>query len=147
MISLRCDAVPARRIYRSEHEDQGSARDGGSLRRAGRRRGVLQPDRKSWAITYEVIGQSSGTLAKVGYANSPDRYQDEIAQQTVQGPVGVPWKQDVVVAARQKAEITATPTGGRTLTCRILLDAQKELARATAPGPGQPVSCARTTGS
>jgi hypothetical protein len=109
--------------------------------------GCSNPTGKSWAITYEVTGQSSGTLAKVGYANSPDRYQDEITQQTVQGPVGVPWKQDVVVAAGQKAEITATPTGGLTLTCRILLDAQKELARAAAPGPGQPMSCAKTTGS
>jgi hypothetical protein len=98
--------------------------------------GCSNPTGKSWASTYEVIGQSSGTLAKVGYANSPDRYQDEITQQTVQGPVGVPWKQDVVVAAGQKAEITATPTGGLTLTCRILLDAQKELARATRRGPG-----------
>ncbi|MEA5367374.1 hypothetical protein VA596_48140 [Amycolatopsis sp., V23-08] len=109
--------------------------------------GCSNPTGKSWAITYEVTGQDNGTLAKVGYANSPDRYQDEIKQQSVQGPVGVPWKQDVVVAAGQKAEVTATPTGGLTLTCRILLDAEKELARATAPGPGQPVSCAKTTDS
>ncbi|GLY43277.1 hypothetical protein Amsp01_093000 [Amycolatopsis sp. NBRC 101858] len=105
------------------------------------------PSGKSWAITYEVTGQSAGTLANVGYADSPNRYDDEIKQQTVQGPVGVPWKQDVVVTAGQKAEITATPTGDLTLTCRILLDAQKELARATAPGPGKPVSCAKTTDS
>ncbi|WP_284739994.1 MmpS family transport accessory protein [Amycolatopsis sp. RTGN1] len=105
------------------------------------------PSGKSWAITYEVTGQNAGTLANVGYADSPNRYNDEIKQQTVQGPVGVPWKQDVVVTAGQKAEITATPTGDLTLTCRILLDAQKELARATAPGPGKPVSCAKTTDS
>lgn len=109
--------------------------------------GCSNPTGKSWAITYEVTGPDNGTLAKVDYANSPNRYQDEIARQSVQGPVGVPWKQDVVVAAGQQAEITATPTGGLTLTCRILLDARQELARATAPGPGQPVSCAKTTGS
>lgn len=105
------------------------------------------PSGKSWAITYEVTGQDNGTLSAVGYANSPSRYNDEVKQQTVQGPVGVPWKQDVVVTAGQKAAITATPSGGLTLTCRILLDGEKELARATAPAPGQPVSCAKTTDS
>ena len=105
------------------------------------------PTGKSWAITYEVTGQTGGTLAKVGYADSPNRYNDEIKQQTVQGPVGVPWKQDVVVSAGQQAAITATPTGGLKLTCRILLDGVKELNRATAAQAGQPVSCAKTTDS
>ncbi|MEU8635415.1 MmpS family transport accessory protein [Amycolatopsis sp. NPDC048633] len=105
------------------------------------------PTGKSWAITYEVTGQNGGTLANVGYANSPDRYNDEVKQQTVQGPVGVPWKQDVVVTAGQQAAITATPTGALTLTCRILLDGERELARASAAGPGKPVSCTKTTDS
>lgn len=105
------------------------------------------PSGKSWAITYEVTGQDNGTLAKVDYADSPNRYNDEIKQQTVQGPVGVPWKQDVVVTAGQQAEVTATPTGTLTLTCRVLLDGVKELAKSTAPGPGRPVSCAKVTDS
>lgn len=105
------------------------------------------PTGKSWAITYEVTGKTNGTLAQVGYADSPNRYNDEVKQQSVQGPVGVPWKQDVVVTAGQKAQLTATPTGDVTLTCRILLDGVKELAKATAPGPGQPVRCEKVTDS
>lgn len=104
------------------------------------------PTGKSWAITYEVTGQT-GTLAKVDYADSPNRYHDEVERQTVQGPVGVPWKQEVVVTAGQQAEVTATPTGSLTLTCRVLLDGVKELARGTAPGPGKPVSCTKVTDS
>lgn len=105
------------------------------------------PTGKSWAITYEVTGQRDGTLSHVGYADSPNRYNDEIKQQAVDGPVGVPWKEDVVVTAGQQAQLTATPSGDLTLTCRILLDGVKELAKATAPGPGQPVKCAKTTDS
>lgn len=105
------------------------------------------PSGKSWAITYEVTDQNGGTLSDVSYAQSPDRYNDEVKQSTVDGPVGVPWKQEVVVAAGQKAEITAKPTGGLTLTCRILLDGEKELAKATASAAGGPVTCEKVTDS
>ncbi|MCI2423565.1 hypothetical protein MOQ72_39780 [Saccharopolyspora sp. K220] len=105
------------------------------------------PTGKSWAITYEVSDQNGGELSEVSYANSPDRYADEVTQHTLTGPIGVPWKQDVVVTAGQKADVIATPTGNLTLTCRILLDGEKELASATAPGPGQPVTCEKLTDS
>ncbi|MCR6487470.1 MmpS family protein [Amycolatopsis sp. OK19-0408] len=103
------------------------------------------PTGKSWAITYEITGQRDGTLSQVGYSDSPNRYDDEVKQQTVDGPVGVPWKRDVVVTAGQAAQVSASPTGDLTLTCRILLDGVRELAKATAAGPGEPVRCAKTT--
>ncbi|MBN6040494.1 hypothetical protein [Amycolatopsis sp. 195334CR] len=105
------------------------------------------PSGKSWAITYEVTDANGGTLSDVSFAQSPDRYNDEVKQDTVTGPVGVPWKQEVVVAAGQKAEVTAKPTGDLTLTCRILLDGVKELAKVTAPAAGGPVTCEKTTDS
>ncbi|MGP4016706.1 hypothetical protein [Saccharopolyspora sp. 5N708] len=105
------------------------------------------PTGKSWAITYEVSDQGGGTLSEVSYADSPDRYVDEVTQHAVPGPVGAPWKQEVVVSAGQKAEVTAKPTGDLTLTCRILLDGEKELASATAPAPGEPVTCEKLTDS
>ncbi|GAB3896930.1 hypothetical protein GCM10029964_079040 [Kibdelosporangium lantanae] len=50
------------------------------------------PSGKSWAITYEVTGQSEGPLAEVTYANSPNRYEDKVADHKVTGPVGTPGK-------------------------------------------------------
>ncbi|MCE7010239.1 hypothetical protein LWC34_46665 [Kibdelosporangium philippinense] len=105
------------------------------------------PSGKSWAITYEVTDQAGGTLSEVNYSKSPNRYQDEVTQSAVPGPVGVPWKMEVVVTAGQRAEVTAKPTGKLRLTCRILLDGTKELARATAPATGEPVTCAKQTDS
>lgn len=105
------------------------------------------PSGKSWAITYEVSDQGGGTLSEVSWADSPDRYEDKVVQREMAGPVGVPWKQDVVVTAGQKAIVTAKPTGRLRLTCRILLDGTKELAKVTAPAAGDPVTCEKVTDS
>jgi hypothetical protein len=102
---------------------------------------------KSWAITYEVTGSTDGTLAQATYANSPDRYQDKTEQDSAPAPVGVPWKQPVIISAGQTADVTAHPTGNLTLSCRILLDGTKVLAKATAPAAGAPVTCSVVTGS
>jgi hypothetical protein len=103
------------------------------------------PSGKSWSITYEVTDQSGGTLSEVSYATSPDRYEDKVVQHQAAGPVGVPWKQEVVITAGQKAGVTATPSGNLKLTCRILLDGTKELASTTASAPGKPVTCEKLT--
>lgn len=103
------------------------------------------PTGKSWAITYEVTG--TGTLASVSYGESGNRYEDKVAAHELTGPLGLPWKQDAVVAAGQPASVTATPSGAAALTCRILLDKTKELAKATSPAPGKPVTCKHTTDS
>ncbi|MEV4317080.1 hypothetical protein [Actinocrispum sp. NPDC049592] len=105
------------------------------------------PAGRSWAITYEVTDQGGGTLSEISYATSPDRYEHAVAQHKVDGPVGVPWKEEVVITAGQQAEVTATPTGSLRLTCRILLDGRKELASSTAPAAGKPVTCAKVTDS
>ena len=105
------------------------------------------PTGKAWAITYEVTDQNGGTLSEVSYAKSPSSFNRETRQSKVDGPVGVPWKEEVVITAGGKAEVTATPSGNMKLTCRILLDGEKELASATAPAAGQPVTCAKVTDS
>ena len=105
------------------------------------------PTGKAWAITYEVTDQNGGTLSEVSYAQSPSSFNHETRKAKVDGPVGVPWKEKVVVSAGGKAEVTATPSGNMRLTCRILLDGEKELASATAPAAGQPVTCAKVTDS
>jgi hypothetical protein len=105
------------------------------------------PTGKSWAITYEVTGNGAGALSRITYGQSIDRYQDEVAPHELTGPLGLPWKQDVVVSAGRDASVTATPAAAVTLSCRILLDRSKELAKATAPGPGKPVTCKHTTAS
>ncbi|MFD9888133.1 hypothetical protein ACFWY9_02235 [Amycolatopsis sp. NPDC059027] len=105
------------------------------------------PIGKSWAITYEVSANADGTLSEASYALSPDRYENKVVQHPVPGPVGVPWKQEVVISAGQKAAVTAMPAKDLTLTCRILLDGTKELAKSTAPAAGAPVTCEKVTDS
>ncbi|MDT8914799.1 hypothetical protein [Amycolatopsis sp. PS_44_ISF1] len=104
------------------------------------------PTGKSWAISYELTGQSPGSVTKLSYAESVDRYQDQVSQHELRGPLGLPWRLDVVVSAGQEAKVTATPSGDAALTCRILLDETRELAKTTAAA-GQPVICAKTTDS
>ena len=103
------------------------------------------PTGKSWAITYEVTG--AGTVSSVSYGESGNRYEDKVASHELTGPLGLPWKQDVVVSAGQLASVTATPATAVTLTCRILLDKTKLLATATSPAPGKPATCRHTTDS
>lgn len=105
--------------------------------------GCSNPTGKSWAITYEVTG--SGQMTGITYAESVDRYQDASSDHRLTGPLGLPWKQDVVLSAGRDASVTATPSGTTTLSCRILLDGTKELAKASSPTPGKPVTCTRTT--
>ncbi|MGW7537706.1 hypothetical protein [Amycolatopsis sp. NPDC054798] len=105
------------------------------------------PTGKSWAITYEVTSDQQATATGVAYGESSNRYEDKVATHRLTGPLGLPWKQDVVVSAGQDASVTATPSTAATLRCRILLDKTKELANATAPGPGKPVTCKHTTDS
>ncbi|WP_406633417.1 hypothetical protein [Amycolatopsis sp. WGS_07] len=105
------------------------------------------PTGKSWAITYEVTADQQTTATGVSYGESGNRYENKVAQHQLTGPLGLPWKQDVVVSAGQDASVTATPSTAATLSCRILLDKKKELAKASAPGPGQPVTCKHTTDS
>jgi hypothetical protein len=104
------------------------------------------PTGKSWAISYELTTEGSGTVTKLAYAETTDRYQDDVAQHDLTGPLGLPWKLDVVVSAGQEAKVTATPSGDAALTCRILLDKTRELAKVTAAA-GQPVTCAKKTDS
>jgi hypothetical protein len=104
------------------------------------------PTGKSWAISYELTTEGSGTVTKLAYAETTDRYQDDVAQHDLTGPLGLPWKLDVVVSAGQEAKVTATPSGAAALTCRILLDKTRELAKVTAAA-GQPVTCAKKTDS
>ncbi|WP_328611482.1 hypothetical protein OG943_20990 [Amycolatopsis sp. NBC_00345] len=104
------------------------------------------PTGKSWAISYELTTEGSGTVTKLAYNETADRYQDDVAQHDLNGPLGLPWKLDVVVSAGQEAKVTATPSGGAALTCRILLDKTKELAKVTAAA-GQPVTCTKKTDS
>ncbi|WP_116199960.1 hypothetical protein [Amycolatopsis circi] len=105
------------------------------------------PTGKSWAITYELTSDQQTTATGVTYGESGNRYEDKVAPHQLTGPLGLPWKQDVVVSAGQDASVTATPSTGATLHCRILLDKKKELAKASAPGPGKPVTCKHTTDS
>jgi hypothetical protein len=104
------------------------------------------PTGKSWAISYELTAGGSATVTKLAYAESADRYQNDVTQHDLTGPLGLPWKLDVIVSAGQEAKVTATPSGDAALTCRILLDKTKELAKATAAA-GQPVTCAKKTDS
>jgi hypothetical protein len=104
------------------------------------------PTGKSWAISYELTAGGSATVTKLAYAESADRYQNDVTQHDLTGPLGLPWKLDVIVSAGQEAKVTATPSGDAALTCRILLDKTKELAKATAAA-GQPVTCVRKTDS
>ncbi|WP_240519370.1 hypothetical protein [Amycolatopsis antarctica] len=93
-----------------------------------------------------MSGEAGGvTVTELTYTESNDRYQDEVAERRLDGPLGLPWKDEVIVSAGRDAKVTATPSGQEVLTCRILLDGEKELGRATAAGPGQPVNCAKTT--
>ncbi|WP_344865272.1 hypothetical protein [Amycolatopsis ultiminotia] len=105
------------------------------------------PTGKSWAISYEVTADHTATATRISYGQSADRYQDDVAQHELTGPLGLPWKQDVVVSAGRDASVTATPSGAVTLSCRILLDKEKELAKSTSPSPGKPVTCTHTTDS
>ncbi|MBB4683298.1 hypothetical protein [Amycolatopsis jiangsuensis] len=105
------------------------------------------PTGKSWAITYEVTADSTASVTEISYGQSPDRYQDKVSQHKMDGPLGLPWKQDVIVSAGKDASVTATPSGAVTLSCRILLDKTKELAKASSPAPGKPVTCKHTTDS
>ncbi|WP_037360776.1 hypothetical protein [Amycolatopsis orientalis] len=105
------------------------------------------PTGKSWAITYEVTSDQQTTATGVTYGESGNRYENKVAPHQLTGPLGLPWKQDVVVSAGQDASVTATPSTAATLRCRILLDKTKELAKASAPGPGKPVTCKHTTDS
>ncbi|WP_031470287.1 hypothetical protein [Sciscionella sediminilitoris] len=110
--------------------------------------GCSNPTGKSWAISYEVTAPNGGTLSAVSYSASADRYQDEVSDRKVTGPVGLPWKEpNAIVSAGKDAKLTATPTGQALLSCRILLDGTKELAKATAPAPGKPVTCRHRTDS
>ncbi|NKE56586.1 hypothetical protein FXN61_06965 [Lentzea sp. PSKA42] len=100
---------------------------------------------KAWAITYEVSAQPAETAVDVTYTESPDRYRKETPQSvTVSKPL--PWTFEVVINYGEKAQVSATPKGDQVLSCRILLDGIKELAKATA-APGQKVSCEAVTGT
>lgn len=98
---------------------------------------------KAWAITYEVSAQPAETAVDVTYTESPDRYRKEAPRTTtVSRPL--PWTYEAVINYGEEAEVSATPKGDQVLTCRILLDGVKELAKATA-APGQQVTCRAVT--
>ncbi|AHH95215.1 hypothetical protein GCM10010174_55200 [Kutzneria viridogrisea] len=106
------------------------------------------PTGKAWAITYEVTAEGTGTLSNISYAETVNRYQNSTTKHELAGPLGLPWKLDVVIGAGEQAEVTAKPSAGTgVLSCRILLDGTKELAKATAPAAGQPVTCTKKTDS
>ncbi|MFI6095872.1 hypothetical protein ACIA8G_09990 [Lentzea sp. NPDC051213] len=99
---------------------------------------------KAWAITYEVTAQA-GTQqqTQVQYAENPDRYKKRTPE-SISLSTPLPFKTEVVINAGEKAQVLATPSGGETLSCRILLDGEKVLASATA-APGQEVRCEAVT--
>lgn len=106
------------------------------------------PTGKSWAITYEVTTDGPGTVSAVDYTQSPNRYDHQVKHTDRSGPLGLPWKEEVVVTAGETATVTAEPNRDDTaLSCRVLLDDEKPLAEATAPAPGEPVTCGTTTRS
>ena len=101
---------------------------------------------KAWAITYEVTTEpAADTPMRIEYLDNPDRYKKE-SPQVVTKAVTIPFKEEVVINAGEKAEVSATPNGDQVLTCRILLDGEKVLASATA-APGQKVTCETVTAS
>jgi len=108
----------------------------------------------TWAITYEVTvtGPTDDRLSSISYAAAPARGEDsadvseaEVRTDPAAGP-GVPasWTTEVQITAQKRAGITATAQPGSTASCRILLDASRELARQTG-SPGGTVSCSVDT--
>ncbi|SDH53024.1 hypothetical protein SAMN05216553_12637 [Lentzea fradiae] len=100
---------------------------------------------KAWAVTYEVSSEPAQTAVDVTYTESADRFRKEPSQtHSVSAPA--PWTYDAVVNAGEKASVTATPKGDQVLSCRILLDGIKDLARKTGL-PGREVRCETVTSS
>lgn len=101
-----------------------------------------------WAVTYEITTDATSPhdLTAVAYRLEPDRGQpselvDEGTMTTKSDPAGgTVLKIESVIAAEERASVTARPPAGVTATCRILLDDVREIATATAD-PGEPVTC------
>lgn len=101
---------------------------------------------KAWAITYEVTAEpATATPMQVEYLSNTDRYKKQ-QPHVVTKAVPIPFTEEVVINAGEKAEIIATPNGDQVLTCRILLDGEKVLASSTS-APGQKVTCTTITAS
>lgn len=100
------------------------------------------------AVTYEITTDATSPhdLTAVAYRLEPDRGQpselvDEGTMTTESDPAGgTVLKIESVIAAEERASVTARPPEGVTATCRILLDDVREIATTTGE-PGEPVSC------
>ncbi|MGI5171611.1 MmpS family transport accessory protein [Spirillospora sp. CA-253888] len=100
---------------------------------------------KSWAITYEAGG---GTTGDIEYTEFPSRYRDE--SKTVRLPGRrLPWSLDATVNAGRTARLLVAPAPNTGATCRIVLDktsdAPRVLATGRSAGPGKPAVCEAAT--
>ena len=110
--------------------------------------GCVQFGSDDWAVTYEVTtdADSPQELTAVAYDLEADRgkpsevVEKGTATTKAESSGTTALRIESIVAATERASITATPPAGVTATCRILLDDEREIATSTS-GPGEPVSC------
>ena len=108
----------------------------------------------AWSVTYEltVTGDTINGIDNVGYLEAAGRGED--SELITEGAVATTndadaqdtahWSIESIVTAERDVAISATPREGARLTCRILLDGEREIATATA-GPGETVECQANT--
>lgn len=114
---------------------------------------VQQQTGDAWSVTYEVrVDQPGGaTLSDVRVegadrrGEAPEVHRLGAEATGASDGEGPRWEHDAIVLAEQRASVRATPGGGATATCRILLDGEREIARETSSRPGDEVRCSADT--
>lgn len=99
----------------------------------------------AWDVTYEVTSQDGAatTITDVSWYGAEKRGQ-AYDTRTVDGGATTPWTAEGLVGANDKAAVSATPEGDAVLTCRIVLNGERELVTETG-NAGEAVTCETTT--
>jgi hypothetical protein len=109
----------------------------------------------AWAVTYRVdVDAPAGAVldgveveGAASRGDAPEvRKVSDATTSTARGS-GSSWQREVIVLAKDRASVRATPPAGRTATCHVLLDGKRDIATATSSAPGAPVTCRADTPS
>ncbi|WP_052492557.1 hypothetical protein [Leucobacter komagatae] len=121
---------------------------GGSLTGCSALENIKNSTADAWKVTYElsVDSESPVTLTDVSYLDQASRTDErstvsesEVLAKSAEGGHAL-WSTESLVIVGDTTSISATPAEGDRLTCKILLDGEREIATQTG-APGEPVSC------
>ncbi|MBP6685952.1 MAG: hypothetical protein KA158_11070 [Leucobacter sp.] len=124
---------------------------GGSLAGCSALENVKNSAADAWKVTYELSVESADPaepvmLTDVSYLDQPTRTEkrstvseSEVLAASTPGGLAL-WSTESIVIVGDTTSISATPAEGDSLTCKILLDGEREIATQTGE-PGESVSC------